>query len=91
MTTITTDVRRGSGEIALWWIGVMVLGWSCPGLGLVLGVVAAATRMRAHRVQRVALPVVGAVVSVVAVLGAVVATTTGEVTDAGVAVAGGSR
>jgi len=62
MSVAPTDLDRrvAPPELALWGVLVVVAG-GVPGLGLVIGLVLAATRLREHRTARVAIPVLGAV------------------------------
>ncbi|WP_019143817.1 hypothetical protein [Aeromicrobium massiliense] len=83
MTTITTDERRGSGEIALWWVGVIVACVVLSVVGVAVALVGAFTRLRAHRVQRVALPLVAVLIVGLMIAGMVFTVTTFEVTDVG--------
>jgi hypothetical protein len=81
-TTTEPDVRRGSGEIALWWVAVLVASFLFAFLGLAIALVGSFTRLRAHHVQRVTLPVAAVLVVVVSfVLSFAAVTMDGEVTE----------
>jgi hypothetical protein len=58
----------GSMEVAVWSVAVVVVG-AVPGLGLVAGIVLAATRLRDNRVARVLVPVLGAAATLLWALG----------------------
>lgn len=54
------DGRVAPPELGLWGVLVVVAA-GVPGLGLAVGLVLAATRLREHRTARVVIPVLGAV------------------------------
>jgi hypothetical protein len=65
------DGRSASGaEVALWSLLVVVAG-AVPGLGLAVGVALSLTRLRGNRLARVLVPALGAVATVLWVLGLV--------------------
>lgn len=60
--------RAAPAELAFWSV-LVVLAGAVPGLGLVVGLLLAMTRLREHRTARVALPVLGLVATVLWALG----------------------
>ncbi len=60
--------RAASPELALWWV-LVVLAGAVPGLGLVVGLMLAMTRLRENRTARVVVPILGAVATAVGALG----------------------
>jgi type III secretory pathway component EscS len=71
MSTVETPLvrrRAASPELALWSV-LVVLAGAVPGLGLVVGLVLAMTRLRENRTARVVVPILGAVATAVWALG----------------------
>lgn len=60
--------RRAPWEVAAWTVATFVAGSVVPGAGLVIAMILAFTRLRAHPVARVALVVLGLVLGYLALM-----------------------
>ena len=67
---VEASVGKGAapGELALWSV-LVVLAGALPGLGLVVGLLLAMTRLRENRTARVVIPIVGALATALWALG----------------------
>jgi len=70
MSVVEASVGKGAapGELALWSV-LVVLAGALPGLGLVIGLLLAMTRLRDNRTARVVIPIVGALATALWALG----------------------
>jgi hypothetical protein len=68
MSVVEASLGRTSSELVLWSV-LVVLAGAVPGLGLIVGLLLAMTRLRDNRTARVVIPILGAAATAFWVLG----------------------
>lgn len=70
MSVVEASLRKRAArpELAFWSM-LVVLAGGLPGLGLIVGLVLAMTRLRENRTARVVVPILGAVATAMWILG----------------------